>query len=1130
MNGRLAVLGALAAAALALAAPAAGDVPPPHLTTDALLVFLDQTSSPQFSAQGTVRYALRGHDLDDPTTSAWWTIGAEGEADTATPTAPLDDTDGGLFGPSSPDAALTRGGLAMAVWEEDTKAAGTCLFNGEPQEIPRIGHIRFARLDARTLPGQAATWSGAQDAATGQAFHMYLDPSIALDVDGRGLLVWREVEFAHDDQGCITPDTKTRTRYRVWDGQAWQGPADGTVVPGSEQLQNITESTIHSFATRVRFTSTTATAGSTTRQTAVLVYNDMLRQEHVDCSGTPVTFTELWPRTATWDGNAFNNVSDVPGDPQGSPYFQTAPQRADRLGLATDRAGGADLLFQTRKTTDICTPGPTPKDEVYASHLSAGTWSAASRVADGHAPDVTEPPHGDPLATSGADAVEARTASGGVWGAAGTLDAADSDKTTVAGLPQDADVAAWTGKDAGPLRWAQQPDGGPWSAAAPLDAAVAKARNPQLAPLPVAQLDLLFYGAGDNDIGECVAKAVDLLEKVGSSTALSIVAQVDDDAAHVAPCTPGTLGGGGDGAYRAQVPYAPADGRASSEAPFTIAIDEPDMAAGQTLADFLAWAEGQQPADRYVLSLADHGGGWRGLLTDDTDHSYMSMGELRTGLTRAPPLPVLILDACLMGQLEVGYEVIPYADRMVASEDCGEGTLGAFPYDNVAALLAAAPTAGGDAMAKAIADQWAARLTFYSGAAVGAFRLDQSYLDLVQAVHRLGNDLATGMDDVRARGNPDDNAAVALQAARNGSEEVSELCPCRSRRYVDLADLTSAIERQPALIPYAVEAATVRAKLAAACLDEHHGSGHGPDPSDACLEGHVSGLSIYFPPWQSRTPSGGQSDVFDLGDLAGFLYAADPSGPVAPGFLFPTVATGWPRLLLRYYAPVADAGPPAVGEVGDTAPLSGAGSSTNDGALVSYTWDFGARGRDVRFACRTAGTFTVKLTVHDDHEQLPAPENFARTDDDTTTVTCQQPAPGHAGAGGGAGGTAGAGAGALTATATIPATELGAALKHGLPITAGCSTACALDVAALMSRRAAQTLGITSAAKLVRVAHGTKRLRAAGRTRVIARFTKRAVRALRRARRVTLTVRVTATAGATHRTVTRRVTLRRRHR
>ena len=90
-----------------------------------------------------------------------------------------------------------------------------------------------------------------------------------------------------------------------------------------------------------------------------------------------------------------------------------------------------------------------------------------------------------------------------------------------------------------------------------------------------------------------------------------------------------------------------------------VEIEERDTGEGLTLAQFLTWGLKHYPADRYAVSFASHGAGWRGLITDDTDaDNILTLTELdnaigvardAVGLER---FDLLVNDACFMSSIE----------------------------------------------------------------------------------------------------------------------------------------------------------------------------------------------------------------------------------------------------------------------------------------------------------------------------------------------------------------------------------------------------------------------------------------------------------------------------------------------
>ena len=111
-----------------------------------------------------------------------------------------------------------------------------------------------------------------------------------------------------------------------------------------------------------------------------------------------------------------------------------------------------------------------------------------------------------------------------------------------------------------------------------------------------------------------------------------------------------------------------------------------------TLLDFVNWAKASYPAENYALVLWNHGGGWRdapdakdplearflrkqetdfrAVCWDDTDgEDCLYMDEVQGALTSAGGVHLIGFDACLMGMLEVAYEIRNNCEIMVGSEE-----------------------------------------------------------------------------------------------------------------------------------------------------------------------------------------------------------------------------------------------------------------------------------------------------------------------------------------------------------------------------------------------------------------------------------------------------------------------------
>lgn len=93
--------------------------------------------------------------------------------------------------------------------------------------------------------------------------------------------------------------------------------------------------------------------------------------------------------------------------------------------------------------------------------------------------------------------------------------------------------------------------------------------------------------------------------------------------------------------------------------------------------DFVDWATGAYPADRYLLFFWDHGGGTVGGFGYDElypDASALSLADIRSSLeATGQKFDIVGFDACLMGTIETAYALEPCADYLLASEELEPG-------------------------------------------------------------------------------------------------------------------------------------------------------------------------------------------------------------------------------------------------------------------------------------------------------------------------------------------------------------------------------------------------------------------------------------------------------------------------
>lgn len=105
------------------------------------------------------------------------------------------------------------------------------------------------------------------------------------------------------------------------------------------------------------------------------------------------------------------------------------------------------------------------------------------------------------------------------------------------------------------------------------------------------------------------------------------------------------------------------------------------MSDPESLTDFIVWAKKNYPADRYMLVLWDHGGGFASgfgvdiLNKRDDKERLMSASEIIGAIKKAGvKFEMIGFDACLMQNIEYANALEPYADYYLASEETEPGT------------------------------------------------------------------------------------------------------------------------------------------------------------------------------------------------------------------------------------------------------------------------------------------------------------------------------------------------------------------------------------------------------------------------------------------------------------------------
>ena len=229
-------------------------------------------------------------------------------------------------------------------------------------------------------------------------------------------------------------------------------------------------------------------------------------------------------------------------------------------------------------------------------------------------------------------------------------------------------------------------------------------------------LVMLYQDADDKILEQDIYVDLNEAERAGSSANVKIVAQIDRYQA----------GYQGDGDWTsARRYYVTRDNdlnRVNSQ--LVQELGEVNMASGQTLVDFAAWAMQSYPADHYVLILSDHGMGWPGGWSDPTasgrggatlplasalgdvlylDELDQALGTIRSQ-TGMDAFELVGMDACLMGHVEVLTMLASHARYAVVSQET-EPSLG-WAYAAFLSELAANPGVSGAELGRFIVESY----------------------------------------------------------------------------------------------------------------------------------------------------------------------------------------------------------------------------------------------------------------------------------------------------------------------------------------------------------------------------------------------------------------------------------------
>lgn len=209
------------------------------------------------------------------------------------------------------------------------------------------------------------------------------------------------------------------------------------------------------------------------------------------------------------------------------------------------------------------------------------------------------------------------------------------------------------------------------------DEALAAAGFPSLEPRPVADWTVLAYYGGDTNLESSILNDVNEFEIAGGSDdEVRVVVLLDRHPDFVTDPVGNWFSSrlfevGPDLSKDDGIVFPP-----TVDTEPLADLGELDTDSGEALAQFLVWGVKHYPARRYAVALGSHGGGWQGLITDDTsDDNILSIPELRQAFTAATEatgiarFDLLINDACLMSSVEYHAATAPFFRYSLASPE-----------------------------------------------------------------------------------------------------------------------------------------------------------------------------------------------------------------------------------------------------------------------------------------------------------------------------------------------------------------------------------------------------------------------------------------------------------------------------
>ena len=359
---------------------------------------------------------------------------------------------------------------------------------------------------------------------------------------------------------------------------------------------------------------------------------------------------------------------------------------------------------------------------------------------------------------------------------------------------------------------------------------------------PEREWTFMVYLDADNNLESAGIKDLNEMETVGSSDNLAIIVQMDR--------IPGYDSSNGNWTETRRYYVTKDNDTQNINSDLLENLGELNMGDNSTLLSFVIWSMQTYPAQHYALILWDHGGSCAtgpGACWDDTNpqDDCLTLKEIKKALadiysTTGKKIDVLAFDACLMGTIEVAYQVRDYVNYMVASEETEPND--GCPYDMILTELAASPSMSPAQLASTIVTKYVSSYTdglpnpedapHVTSAAFNLTKVDEAAVAVSQLAEAIIGDF--------------NNSESAVRSAWEQAETFRG-------DYVDLYNFTQLLNDKVSNVTIKTKAESVLDAVNSLIISEGHGTVHS----------NAHGVSIYYPKKYDKLSYVGLDFAFD---------------------------------------------------------------------------------------------------------------------------------------------------------------------------------------------------------------------------------------------------------------------------